>query len=326
MKKILCAVLALAAMTSCSKEYTVDYNKQAIAFGEAFVDNGTRADYSSGKTVTKFNVWGTVKGEFTGAQSVYIFNGDEVKNTGVVDGVNTTAEYGEVWFCDNIQYWVPNTNYAFTAVVDGVLSADHSKIEHTVADGNANLDLLLATATASVDEYGAVTGTYIGTNGLVKFNFNHLLSKLQFNQPTHNMAGYTVVVTGIEVANVLDKGVYTINGGTWAKAADAEADVELTFSPVTGGFETRQILPLEQTLTVTVYYDVMIGSDKISEVVKTGTIPAQTYAQGYVYAITPQISATEIQFTVEKVNGWTGYDADADGDVDADDDITPSVN
>ena len=33
MKKILCAVLALAAMTSCSKEYTVDYNKQAIAFG-----------------------------------------------------------------------------------------------------------------------------------------------------------------------------------------------------------------------------------------------------------------------------------------------------
>lgn len=301
MKKILCAVLALAAMTSCSNDYTITESKQAIAFGEAFVDNGTRADYSDGTNeVEEFLVYGTVKGKYaSNAPEVYIFDGTTVERpTDLASGYDST----EAWICNNVQYWVPNADYAFTAVVDGELSTDHSKIEFTVADGNANKDLLLATATASVDDDGDVTGL---TNNLVAFSFDHLLSKLQFNQPTHNMAGYTVVVTGIKVANVLDKGVYTIDGGDWDEAADADADVELTFSPVTGGFETRQILPLEQTLTVTVNYDVMIGSDKISEVVKTGTIPAQTYAKGYVYAITPQITAKEIQFTVEEVNAWT---------------------
>lgn len=301
MKKIFCAVLALAAMTSCSNDYTIDYNKQAIAFGEAFVDNGTRADYSDGNNeVEEFLVYGTVKGKYaSGAPEVYIFDGTPVTRPTGLTGYDST----EAWVCNNVQYWVPNADYAFTAVVDGALSADHSKIEFTVADGVDNKDLLYATATASVNNNGTVTG--LNADNLVAFSFNHLLSKLQFNQPTHNMTGYTVVVTGIKVANVLDKGVYTIDGDDWDKAADAEADVELTFSPVTGGFETRQILPLEQTLTITVNYDVMIGSDKISEVVKTGTIPAQTYAKGYVYAITPQITAKEIQFTVEEVNDWT---------------------
>ena len=303
MKKIFCAVLAIAAMASCSNEYTIDTQKQAIAFGEAFVNNGTRADYSDGTNkVEEFLVYGTVKGKYAdNAPVVYIFDGATVKRpTGLANYAPATA-----WTCTETQYWVPNTNYAFTAVVDGELSADHSEIGFTVADGEDNLDLLYATATASVNNDG--TPEILNpenTAGYVAFEFDHLLSKLQFNQPTHNMAGCDVVVTGIKVSGVVDNGVYAINSGTWAAAEGADDDVELTFSPVTGGFETRQILPLEQTLTVTISYDVKIGTDKISEVVKTGTIPAQTYAKGYVYAITPKITANKIEFTVEDVNGW----------------------
>ena len=319
MKKILCAVLALAAMASCSKEYIVAENKQAIGFGEAFVDNGTRADYSTDKTVSQFLVYGTVQGKYAeNAPIAYIFDGDEVSNK--KNGV--TVGYGDVWFCDNTQYWVPNAKYNFTAVVDGALTNNHTQIEFTVADGEGNLDLLYATAEASVDNNGKVTGTGLtADNGLVKFQFAHLLSKLQFAAPTHVFgSGYTVKVTEIKVANVVDKGVYTVDGGTWARDTNAtENGIELDFCDAVDTFKSRQILPLNQALTVTINYEVHFGTTKISEVTKTGTIPAQDYDKGFVYVITPNITANQIKFTVTGVDGW---DDDIDNDGDSDTGIT----
>ena len=63
-------------------------------------------------------------------------------------------------------------------------------------------------------------------------------------------------------------------------------------------------MPIEQTLTVTVNYDVYIGATKVSAVAKTGQIPAQTYDKGTVYAITPKITANQISFSVNTVGGW----------------------
>ena len=105
MKKILCAVLALAAMASCSKEYIVAENKQAISFGEAFVDNGTRADYSSGKDVQSFYVYGTLTGSY--GNPVQIFKGAEVERP---DDLTTGYNEEKAWVCEETQYWVPNAN------------------------------------------------------------------------------------------------------------------------------------------------------------------------------------------------------------------------
>ena len=310
MKKIFFAVLALAAMASCSKEYIVAENKQAIAFGEAFVDNGTRADYSTDKAVSRFNVYGTVQGKYDeNAPIAYIFDGDDVYNT----KNGQTVGYGNVWFCDNTQYWVPNAKYNFTAVVDGELTNNHTQINFTVADGDANLDLLYATASAQTDGNGTATGEGLTTTGLVKFQFAHLLSKLQFAAPTHNFgSAYSVKVTEIKVANVVDKGIYTVAGeGTWAKDnTNASLNgIELDFCDAVDTFKSRQILPLNQTLNVTINYEVYFTKDdtttKISEVTKTGTIPAQDYAKGYVYVITPKITANLIEFTVTGVDVWT---------------------
>ena len=67
MKRLFIAVLAVAALTACSKEETVNIDRgEAIAFGNAFVDNATRAIDPSygenGAALTEFQVWGSVNG------------------------------------------------------------------------------------------------------------------------------------------------------------------------------------------------------------------------------------------------------------------------
>lgn len=297
MKKILCAVLALAAMASCSKEYIVAENKQAIGFGEAFVDNGTRADYSqTNKPVEAFKVYGTLTGSY--GNTVQIFNGANVTkpsgnyfNGGVYD--STVA-----WLCDQTQYWVPNAAYKFAAIVDGVAETTTTlpeKIKFTVADGTGNKDLLYATAEASVDNDGDPNVD------LVAFSFNHLLSKVMFTVNSNIGTGYSIKVTGITVEGVAEKGIYTVDGGTWAQ--DGNTTTTLTFGSE-GAYETRQILPVAQTLDVTIYYDIYFGGTKISAATKSGTI-TKTFAVNTVYNIVATITMTnEIEFTVKEVIDW----------------------
>lgn len=302
MKKIFCAVLALAAMASCSKEYIVAENKQAIGFGEAFVDNGTRADYSQlDKPVEAFKVYGTLTGSY--GNTVQIFDGDDVTkpaenyfNGGVYDST-------KAWLCTETQYWVPNATYQFAAIVDGVAETTTTlpeEIKFTVADGANNKDLLYATATASVDNDGVVT-TGTNASGLVAFSFNHLLSKVMFTVNSNIGTGYSIKVTGITVEGVAEKGIYTVAGGTWAQ--DGTTTTTLTFGSE-GAYETRQILPVEQTLNVTISYDIYFGGTKISAATKSGTI-TKTFAVNTVYNIVATITMTnEIKFTVEEVVDW----------------------
>lgn len=305
MKKIFCAVLALAAMASCSKEYIVAEDKQAIGFGEAFVDNGTRADYSTDNDVDKFLVYGTLTGYY---DSVQIFKGAEVERP---DDLTTGYNEEKAWICEETQYWVPNADYNFIAVVDGELNKEDGNylntINFTVEDGNANKDLLLATATASVENDGTITG--LNSKNLVAFSFNHLLSKVQFTVGSSIGNGYSIKVTDITVKGVAKDGIYTIDGenSKWEQVQVGESTTtDLTF-PVTanGTFETRQILPVTQTLNVTISYDIYFGNTKISKATKSGKITDKTFVKNTVYNIGATITmANEIEFTVKEVNVW----------------------
>ena len=308
MKKILCAVLALAAMASCTKEYTIDNPKQVIAFGDAFVNNGTRADYSDGTNeVDAFKVYGTLTGN---DNTVQIFNGADVtRPTDLTSGYNSATP----WVCGVTQYWVPSASYKFAAIVDGQATSTTGlpvTIPFTVTDGDG--DLLYAEATATVNSEGTPNVS------LVAFTFNHLLSKLQFTVKNELATGYSIKVTGISVTKVAKNGVYTVSGGTWAKNGTETTDAPLTFGTTdviaSAGSAvasvTRQILPVEQTLAVAIAYDIYYndgngnGDKKISSTTKTGTIPTTTYAANSVYNITAKIDATKIQFTVAGVNGF----------------------
>lgn len=310
MKKLLFAICAVAALASCSKEEVVSYDKgEAIGFANPFVNKATRADYSQGKTLKAFKVYGTVTP--TGGDLEQIYNGADVKHD---DGTLNAA-----WNCTVTNYWLPKADYAFAAIADGeattLTSYLPATITHTVVTGDE--DLLYATAAATTDENSAPTSG-VDRNEYVAFDFTHLLSKMQFT--VKNSTNQKYQVTGISVTGFTNKGVYTIdpvNGtGTWAKAGDATNDVTLTFG--TTGYvtsaatvvasETHQFLPVaDQTLAVEITYDVYQGDTVIGELKKYGTIPAPLggYVKNTVYNVVATLTGNAITFTVSNIGGWT---------------------
>ena len=294
MKKIFFALFAVLAMVSCSNEEVLEVNREQIAFGEVFVDNATRADYSTDKTVNAFKVYGTVSG-------TQIFNGANV--------TRGSKANGEAWGCDGAaQYWLPSSTYNFAAIVDGEATATTAlpaTIPFTVADGAGNLDLLYATATVTTDPNATPTG--VNTNGVVAFDFSHLLSKLQFNIVNETNQKYQV--TSISVTGAKEDGLYTIGTSAWTTTT--EDTVPLTFGTATvaGGAtvaasEARQLLPVAQTLNVTITYNVLDASDNIvGTLTKTGTI-TETFVKNTVYTVTATISGTAINFSFNTVGGW----------------------
>lgn len=297
MKKTIFALLAVAAMVGCSKEEVIELNREQIGFGEVFVDNATRADYSSGKTVEAFKVYGTITALGNTSQ---IFNGANVTRDGKADGV--------AWDCDGTaQYWMPNAMYNFAAIVDGEAVATTTlpaTINHTVADGANNKDLLYATATVTTNATATPAG--VNGNGVVAFDFSHLLSKLQFN--IVNATNQKYQVTEIKVTGVAKEGVYTVSTGTWAQSGATTTELTFGTATVAGGAtvaasEARQILPVAQTLNVTITYDVMSGGSVVGTLTKTGTI-TQTFAKNTVYAVTATLTGSAIDFSLGTVGGW----------------------
>ena len=298
MKKTIFALLAVAAMVGCAKEEVIELNREQIGFGEVFVDNATRADYSSGKRVDAFKVYGTITALGNTSQ---IFNGANVTRGSKADGV--------AWGCDGTaQYWMPNAQYNFAAIVDGEAVATTTlpaTINHTVADGANNKDLLYATATVTTDDTAAPDN--VNDKGVVAFDFSHLLSKLQFN--IVNATNQTYQVKEIKVTGVAKEGVYTVDGGTWAQSGATTTELTFGTATVVGGAtvaasEARQILPVAQALNVTITYDVLDSNDaKVGTLTKTGTI-TQTFAKNTVYAVTATLTGSAIDFSLGTVGGW----------------------
>lgn len=309
MKKLLFAICAVATLASCSKDEVVSYDKgEAIGFSNPFVNKATRADYSQGNTLKAFKVYGTVTP--TGGTVEQIYNGADVTHD---EGTLNAA-----WNCTVTNYWLPSANYAFAAIADGeaaTLTSSYlpATINHTVVNGNE--DLLYATASATTDANSVPTAGVDG-NKYVAFNFTHLLSKMQFT--VKNATNQTYKVTGISVTGFINNGVYTVDGGTWAKDAGAADNVELTFGETTniagGGSaiatETRQFLPVNQELDVTITYDVYQNAAKIGTLTKEGTIPAATYEKNTLYNVVATLTGNEIKFTVSSVADWTTTNPD----------------
>lgn len=203
MKKIVIAALALAAVAACNKAEVIETAPgEAIAFGDAFVDNATKADYSS-TDIEKFKVYGEVNG-------VNIFNGNNV--------TKGNAAYGAAWTCDGgTQYWIDGAAYNFAAVVDA---------DAVAVDEATGMPVALTYAAAGQKDmlYNkvAVTGKKTG-NAVVAFTFTHLLAKAYFTV-TNNVPDtkYTYTVSDVKVTNAYQNGVYATADGTWTGSNPAE--------------------------------------------------------------------------------------------------------
>ncbi len=193
MKKIIFSMLALAALSSCVKEQTIETQQpNAIKFANTFVENATRTNNPVTDTdnIEEIYVWGIVANE-----------------TGIVFDDEKVWKSGSQWTYGETQYWTPGNDYWFSAIA-GDRSNDQIVIK-TAADGGMStegLGTVTFTNASGVNdvlyaEYKTTTSNSLNeVPDPVKFQFQHLLSKVQFTfkngfQNNNN----TVVVTGIEM-------------------------------------------------------------------------------------------------------------------------------
>lgn len=294
MKKIFVAIMALGALVSCSKDELISESRQAIEFGNAFVDNSTRAatDPSlNATTLTKFNVWGAIN-----AIDDYlpIFAGEEVSGT---------VGEGRVWNCTKTQYWVEDAMYNFAGLVNaGNVELGEDELPATVAFELTTGEVDLLYARSATDIVGKTTG-----NDLVEMNFNHLLSKVKFTVNNTSVAAsdYSFLVKNIKITGpisgtctVADKSWTTTNGdftqfsniSVAGGAASAECEKELLLIPGS----------VKVSFTVDIIYSgKTIASHNYSTTVN------QTLTVGHAYNFVINVSVGQpIQFTVTSAPTW----------------------
>ena len=296
-------MLAVAALVSCSNEEVLEVDKgEAIAFGDAFVDNATRAtDPSLGTTakpLTTFNVWGTVKGN---SNLVAIFANNIV--TGSVGE-------GSTWECTNTtQYWITGAKYNFAALVNASeVELGSDLLPATVVfESDGSTDLLYA---KSIEYTGQASG-----NPKVAFTFEHLLSKVKFtfDKATYNNARYTYRITGIQFTNPYKQGVYNIANKTWGSqtirtsAIDfgaGEAVITKTTLSVESNY-ARMLVPATYTdLGVTFTIETLLDGKSLGTKTINETL-AQTFEKGKAYNVVVALGENNlITFTVDELTGW----------------------
>lgn len=307
MKKILLAALAFGALVSCSKEELISESRQAIEFGNAFVDNSTRATSATdpslnATTLTQFNVWGAIN-----AKDGYlpIFAGEEVSGT---------VGEGSVWNCTKTQYWVEDAKYNFAGLVNaGNVELGEDKLPATVdfALTTGDVDLLYARSEENIE--GKATG-----NELVLMTFNHLLSKVKFTVNNNSTAAneYSFLVKNIKITGPT-RGTYTVANKTWAPT-DGEFTGFSTIS-VAGGAASaecdKELLLIPGSVKVSFTVDIIYSGKTIASH-NYSTTENQTLAVGYAYNFVINVSVGEhIQFTVTSAPSWeNGNTAPETGD------------
>lgn len=308
MKKILISMLAVAALVSCSKEESIRVDQgEAIAFGNAFVDNSTRAAVdpsygANGAALTEFQVWGSVNG---GNGAVAIFANDDVTGT-----VGTDANGDpNVWTCDVKQYWIKDATYNFAALVNAtndvtLVDLLPSKVNGFTADGAT--DLLYA---RSAQYTGKASG-----NGLVDFTFDHLLSKVKFTVVNNSKAAEAysfkvngITITGNSVGDVALASKQWSNLGTSKSYSVAEISVDKNTADA-GQECAQELLLIPGDFNIAFNVDIYNGSTKLGSQAYpiAPAVYNQTIAAGYAYNFVIKVAVgEEIQFSVEEQPTWT---------------------
>lgn len=341
MKKTIFSILALAAIVACNKADVIDSNPgEAIQFGNAFVDNATKAtsatdpSYSTtgkGVALTQFNVYGAVNG-------VNIFNGNAV--------TKGEAAYGSAWTLTGTkQYWIAGASYKFVGVVDGDKTVGETVVTKTNL-GEAGLPTTINyTADGATDllcDVVSVPKAGFDANGnatdynLVAFNYTHLLSKINFavkNTTDASATNYRFVLTSAKLTNAYESAVYNVNTDEWTPAADMREFTldNLTINSNATQYHSQEILLIPGS-AVGVYVEANIeatdddptADDAVWTVVSTvkktfanalgkaGDTP-KTLAKAAAYNFIVELGVgTEIKFTAAEMPEWTDGDGASD--------------
>ena len=311
MKKIFVAVMAMAAFVACSNEEQIAAPKgQAIAFGDAFVDNATKAIYEGGIVPNKFTVWGNVAGK--GSSNIVALYGDSGAS------VTGTGKMG-LYTCNETRYWTPDCDYNFAAIVNGtaktVVNGLPTLISYTAKGDN---DLLYAAAAAETNASGVPSGTVATVSGettpVVAFTFKHLLSRVAFKFTVHPdlYADYSYSVENIKIAGAFATGNCT-PAGVWSDH-DGEMTNALTFGNIARPVATAGsvaagayvIIPGTPELTITFDAVCYLNGEAIKTYQYEKTVDTQIFVANHAYTFVAELPlpGKEIKFTVVDVAGF----------------------
>lgn len=316
MKKLFISMLAVAALASCSQEDVIVADKGDLIGFNSFVENSTRAkdpSYSA-NDIESFKVYGTVNG---GQGDVLIYPG-----TVITKG---DAEYGSPWTCPVKQYWVAGATYKFVGIVDGEVDGVTktypeegmpTSVEYT-ADGKT--DLLCQTI-----DYTALSADQIADgekNDIVKFNFSHLLSKVNFTvvNGSSDAKGYSFVVKNITF-NGATKATYDVVNAEWGAATatgntvlgntvEDSADKNIVVaSEATSAELVNEVLFLPGKYTISFTVDILYNGEPVTTTnyPATGTTYEHILDANNSYNFKVNVAVGKlIEFTVEKQPEWT---------------------
>lgn len=303
------------SLGSCSSDETIDaIQGEAISFGNAFVENSTRAtdpSYGAANALDQFNVWGTVTGNTN--NTVNVFNGATVSRGG--------KNYGEAWNCDTKQYWIPSATYNFMAIAHGtVTSKDEYNMPLTIsytADGSTDLLLgeLSSNGIKTVKTDGSATPTtgVIGNEKVVDFTMSHLLSKVVFTF-NNNDKETALKVKEIKLTGTSSSGTYTIATGQWSgtnTGYELGFGNEVTIAADKQGTSELERLIIPGTYNLGISFKVNdeenIGDEQVITYPEAGKTFSATFVAGQSYNITANIKSgmKEIIFNVTSA-AWGG--------------------
>lgn len=318
MKKIFIAVLAVAALVSCSKEQTVNVDKGAVIGFDTFVENSTRAnDLTKGNF--DFGVYGLVE---KGSNSALIFDNQEVKKD---------ATYSPA------QYWIAAAQYYFTAIAPytnaqwgyATTTAHTGTITFNNAAAEANQDLLFAYV--KPDQTPAQITT---APAKVGFTFNHMLSRVRFTFANGFGEGsnITLQVTDVTITDAYATALLAVADGT---PAAAWTNFGVTFSKnfgqvggatlatltdegttMSAATEHFYLIPANKAYNVTFNVTLYQAGVKLDTYARTATIPATDMQKGMSYDIKTTLNAQNtsddgqlypIEFEVTAVTEWANF-------------------
>lgn len=338
MKRILIAILGVAALAACTKTEVVSISEgNTIKFDNAFVGNPTKAglpagdQYGAANLPPHFFVYAN-----TGATDAdKVFDGEKVyKDNGM-------------WVYDNLKKWESGKTYKFAAfaVKDdntpslpaavGTASFDYDSHTLTIADyisDNVNQrDLLMATSSQTLNSQ----------NEPVKFTFKHALSMVKFTFKSSLGDRNPIAISDFKITGVNTKGTATIgtaNTVDWTASSnpattrteftdDAWEDVTTTKSQSSDEFVFIPQGGTDAAVTVTVSFKATITVESGSiEKNLTAIINLNSeetkWKPGLRYNYIATITGTDmdvIEFAPPVVEDWNDY-TDVPGN-----DLTPGA-
>ena len=323
MKKIFVAMMAMAALAACSNEETLSFDKEAIGFSNAFVNNSVRSIDSSltKDTLQGFLVYGTTKGNHANAQVVNIF-----KDTPV-------AKQSNVWnYAANLtQYWIAGNTYNFAAVVNANTN-DALNAENVETNANGMPATLTYIADGKTDLLYAYNGGIVGLvseNPAVAFTFDHLLSKVKFSffneSADDTNVTYTYRVSDVTMTGSYGKATCNVSAFptyTWTEVENSTKATTTYGNIVAAGTAQNEeatkiasqktyfsnyenlVIPGTYDVNIKCTIELLIG-DAVVDIIDYDKTASVTLAGGVAYNFVLKGKVGEpIKFTVTKVEDW----------------------